>query len=102
MPAQRLELSEREIAMSQSAEDRRAESGWEVWTNDAYWVRRLEKLGCRLIEKTETGGATFQLDQRQILIRKLPVPRKRGADVTENLRRRASREVEGEDLGELQ
>lgn len=70
----RLTLSEREIVISQSAQDRR-DGIWHVWSNDRYHQRRLEKRGAKLIEETGGGGRQYEVGQRQILIRATPARR---------------------------
>lgn len=80
----RLELGEREISLTQSAEDRQA-GIWHVWTNDNFMHRRLRSVGAKVVSETESG-TTYQLDQRQVLLRKVPAKRAGSPGVVQFLR----------------
>lgn len=69
----RLELVEREIAISQSAQDRH-DGVWHVWTNDPFWFRRLAAIGAEVV-KDSGGSKEYKVQQRMILLRKVPKPR---------------------------
>lgn len=80
----RLELGEREISLTQSAEDRQ-NGVWHVWTNDNFMHRRLKSVGAKVVTETE-NGTTYELDQRQVLLRKVPAKRAGNPGVTHYLR----------------
>lgn len=84
---QRLELVEREVSFTQNAADRR-DGIWHVWTNDAYWHRRLKSVGATLIKEGSGGGADYTLALRQLLVRKVPAPRKQGPRIIDFTRRK--------------
>jgi len=54
-----------ETAFYQNAEDR---SKWQVFSDDPYWQRKLEKAGAVLV-KAGGDGKTYTLRQDQVLIR---------------------------------
>lgn len=88
--ASRQELGEREVSCSQTAADRQDEKGFQVWTNDPYWLRRLDKIGAEVVSASQ-DGKTYRLDQTQVLFRKVPMKRKSGAEVVNRLKARAER-----------
>lgn len=81
----RLELGEREIVLTQSAEDRR-NGVWHCWTNDNFNHRRLERIGAKVVEK-KASGTDYELDVRQVLFRKIPAQRKANPHAAEYLKR---------------
>lgn len=83
----RLELVEREIAFSQSAQDRR-DGVWHVWTNDPYWLRRLATIGAEVV-RDSGASKEYKLDQRMVLLRKVPKMRAIRPGVAEYFTRKA-------------
>ena len=84
----RLELVEREICITQNAQERR-DGVWNVWTNDNYWHRRLQSVGATVVSESESG-CQYTLAQRQVLIRKIPA-RRQGPRVVHFQQRKASK-----------
>lgn len=56
----------RETHLNMLAHDRRA---WEIFTDDPYWIRRLEKMGVQPDEKVGEGFK-YTVRADQVLIRK--------------------------------
>ncbi|RIK40324.1 MAG: hypothetical protein DCC55_15460 [Chloroflexi bacterium] len=54
---------ERETAITQSSEDH---SRWEVWTDDPYWQRRLDRIA---IGRPNGSGKAYTLQADQVLLR---------------------------------
>lgn len=63
-----IELSpdERETHLSMSGNEH---GHWDVFTDDPYWIRRLEKLGIEPI-RIVGAGCQYRLTAEQVLIRK--------------------------------
>lgn len=59
-------LDHRETHLNMMAHDHRT---WELFTDDPYWIRRMEKLGIEPTEKVG-DGFLYRLLADQVLIRK--------------------------------
>jgi hypothetical protein len=64
--AYELQPDERETHLNMTG-DNHAE--WEVFTDDPYWIRRLEKMGIQPVAKVGFGFK-YKLSADQVLIRK--------------------------------
>lgn len=61
-----LSNEERETHLNMTGDDH---SMWHVFTDDPYWVRRLERVGATLVRETATGRE-YRLPANQLSIRK--------------------------------
>jgi hypothetical protein len=71
-----LSNEERETHLNMTGDDH---GTWTVFSDDPYWVRRLEKIGAELVR--ETGkGREYRLAANMVTIRKAPKHRKYTAE----------------------
>lgn len=63
-----LTLEEQETIFRQSALDRRA-GFWIVYSDDAYWMRRLEAKGAEVVQEHKGGGRTYRISHKQLSLR---------------------------------
>lgn len=82
--AKRLSLEEQETHLNMSADNRGA---WAVYSDDAVMMRKLERVGARLVREEESGGRHYELRADQVLIRKgkRAVSKAQGAAAAERL-----------------
>ena len=67
-----LSNEERETHFNMTGDDH---SQWIIFTDDRYWVRRMERVGAELI--AEVGkGRQYRLPANQVSVRVPPKPRK--------------------------
>lgn len=66
-------LEERETHISQTAAAREEGKGWDVYTDDPVWIRKLEAIGLKSYHQTAGGGKFFTLPENQITLRKARV-----------------------------
>lgn len=59
---------EQETAIVQSADNR---SEWVVYTDDPYWIKRLDALKAEVIKEYYGGGKTYRLSDKQITVKKI-------------------------------
>jgi len=63
-----LARDEMETHISQTAEDRQR-GIWHVYTDDPYWMRRLDERGGKLVKVERSGGRHYEIAHRQITLR---------------------------------
>lgn len=73
--ATKLAPEEREIAITQSAEDR-ANGVWHIYCDDPYWQRRLDKIATLIRPASQGQGKYYEVGQGQIILSKTRPPHK--------------------------
>jgi len=63
-----LSRDEMETHISQTAEER-SRGIWHVYTDDPYWIRRLDERGGKLVKVERSGGRHYEIAHRQISLR---------------------------------
>lgn len=82
-----LSNAERETHLNLVADDR---STWIVYSDDPVMIRKLDRIGAKLV-KAEGFGKHFELDAKQVLLRKAPQKRNLTDEQKAELRERLAK-----------
>lgn len=63
-----LSRDEMETHISQTAAERHS-GVWHVYTDDPYWIRRMDERGAKLVKVEVGGGRHYEIAHRQITLR---------------------------------